>query len=528
MFWGDIFDYGAALAAKSVDPTASPWPGVWAPPAVVEGWRGTNLAAYETDFYHNIVSLTPEMRQVYGAGEMFLGGIDSACAARNMTAQLCAGNPPSFLEALTMPSITNARASIDYDWDGAPPGNSGARSNNGYHNWAAPDNSWVFWATRIAPSKDNFWTSFRDLSVAGGGQDSGRNGKDAELHAINALLLTGPVGLGDTCVGGDCMTNATLVRRLARADGVLLRPDRPMAAMDVMFAGLLDNPALRAMPGLCTVAQESLPSAAAANASCGARLWQTHATVYPEDPRRAPELATAPTRRLLSHAGVDATAQRTIPEALTLAPSFLLQHLVRSVDQPDSFRVRLSDLYPVPAAHRTTNNPTATAVALQVLWRVATDGGSKCVAGSDAVASGCIGLVANANASADLFDISTAGFHCAQEPYLGSSDNARVGLLPAGPNCQHQHGLWQVWTVDGDADFVLLGDLSAYVSLSGYRFRLPSQTPAGARGDNLVVVGMPGERVPVTYLRKATGGSWRVLVQLVTVGAGGRAEVTLK
>ena len=27
-------------------------------------WQGTNLAAYETDFYHNIVSETPEMRQV--------------------------------------------------------------------------------------------------------------------------------------------------------------------------------------------------------------------------------------------------------------------------------------------------------------------------------------------------------------------------------------------------------------------------------------------------------------------------------
>lgn len=111
-FWGDIFDYGASLASHSVDPAAETWPGVWAPPAVVAGWKGTNLAAYETDFYHNIVLATPVMRQVIGAGEMFLDGINTACAERNMTAQLCAGNPPSFLEALTMPSITNARASI--------------------------------------------------------------------------------------------------------------------------------------------------------------------------------------------------------------------------------------------------------------------------------------------------------------------------------------------------------------------------------------------------------------------------------
>ena len=174
------------------------------------------------------------------------------------------------------------------------------------------------------------------MSNLGYGADSGRNGKDAEMHAINALLLTGPVGLGDTCIGKDCMTNGTLVRRLARADGILLRPDRPMAPMDAMFGSLLDgidgvggvagggkftsmgeletgkrkmtpelhasassrasppsgasspvppppavSPRVRAMPGLCTLAQETQPDAESAH--CGARLWQTHATVYPED-----------------------------------------------------------------------------------------------------------------------------------------------------------------------------------------------------------------------------------------------------
>ena len=98
---------------------------------VKEGWKGTNLAAYETDFYHGLVFQTPELRTVFGAGEKFLDGIHQACAKRNMTAQICAGNPPSFLEALTMPSITHARASIDYDWDGDPPKNGGPRSSNG-------------------------------------------------------------------------------------------------------------------------------------------------------------------------------------------------------------------------------------------------------------------------------------------------------------------------------------------------------------------------------------------------------------
>ena len=61
------------------------------------------------------------------------------------------------------------------------------------------------------------WANLTPFSL----QDSGRNGKDAQLHALAALLSTGPVGLGDTCVGEECMVNATLVHRLARADGIL-------------------------------------------------------------------------------------------------------------------------------------------------------------------------------------------------------------------------------------------------------------------------------------------------------------------
>lgn len=556
-FWNDMFDYGTMLASKSVNRTAPAWPGTWAPQQVLAGWQGQNLAAYETDFYHNIVSATPELRQVLGAGEEFLGGIDKACASHNMTAQLCAGNPPSFLEALTMPRITNARASIDYDWDGDPTKNTGTRGNNGAHNWASPDNGWVFWATRIAPSKDNFWSSFRDLYKDGGGQDSGRNGKDAQLHALAAVLSTGPVGLGDTCVGQECMVNATLVHRLARADGILLRPDRPLAPVDVMFGALLGSTQQRSMPGLCTPAEEKAPDAPRSQ-KCGSRLWQTHATVWTEDPAKAPELATAPTRRLVSHAGVDATAQASVPAALATAVGavgsggggeFLLQHIVVSVDQPESFDLQVGDLY--PPLPPTLNKSV-------VLVRSATDGGKQCVAGTDAIASGCVTLVDVSaakvvpTATTPLFDVSTANATCSQPPYAG-------GVLPAGPNCLHTVEVWQVWVVESEAEFVLLGDCSKFVSLSGYRFRLPSSNGSGgnataaveeeaeheqeqvatpraaagvAVGESLVVVGMPDEEVEVTYLRRSAksraGVSWIVHVQQVVIGPDGRTLATLE
>ena len=123
------------------------WPGVWVPPAVQAGWQGTHVAAYETDFFWNMMADAPEMRQSYGAGEQFLMGIDTAAAARNMTVQLCAGNAPSLLQSLTLPTMTQARGSIDYAWDTPP------KEISSPHNWAAADTAWVFWATRMGLSK---------------------------------------------------------------------------------------------------------------------------------------------------------------------------------------------------------------------------------------------------------------------------------------------------------------------------------------------------------------------------------------
>ena len=77
---------------------------------------------------------------------------------------------------------------------------------------------------------------------------------------------------------------------------------------------------------------------------------------------------------------------------------------------------------------------------------------------------------------------------------------------------------------------MLLGDLSSYVSLSGYRFRLPAGgVPAGQEpGESLIVVGMPGERLNVTYLRRqGVASAWKVHVDEVRVGAGGRTAVVL-
>jgi hypothetical protein len=112
-------------------------------------------------------------------------------------------------------------------------------------------------------SKDNFWTEYRDFGPEGyHPSHPPGNGRNAELHAV-AAVLTGVVGIGDWVN----MTNTTLVRRLARADGILLKPDRPMAPMDMMLGSVVG--ASHSLPGYAT----------------GSRAWMTHATVAPEDPR---------------------------------------------------------------------------------------------------------------------------------------------------------------------------------------------------------------------------------------------------
>jgi hypothetical protein len=57
--------------------------------------------------------------------------------------QICGGTVPDFLKALTLPSITSARATTDYD------GEQPAPTIDSFHNFDAPTNAWPFWGTRM-------------------------------------------------------------------------------------------------------------------------------------------------------------------------------------------------------------------------------------------------------------------------------------------------------------------------------------------------------------------------------------------
>ena len=185
------------------------------------------------------------------------------------------------------------------------------------------------------------------------------------------------------------------------------------------------------------------------------------------------------------------------------------------ISQPNSC---VRSLYPAPAPD------------VKVAFvREATDGGPSCTAGADAVASGCVRAVVASGPGTALLDVSTSHHRCSQPDYTATDH-----VLPLGSNCLHAVGMWQLWTMEATTDFVLLGDLTSYVSLSGYRFRLPQAPAGGTIGEHLVVVGLPGEIVDVTYLRRTSGaaqgratGAWTIMVERVVVGSNGRMAVTL-
>ena len=63
-----------------------------------------------------------------------------------------------------------------------------------------------------------------------------------ELNLLIATLSTGPVGIADKA--GD--SNATLLQRSIRPDGLILQPDKPATSIDATF---IDSPAARQLQG---------------------------------------------------------------------------------------------------------------------------------------------------------------------------------------------------------------------------------------------------------------------------------------
>ena len=131
-------------------------------------------------------------------------GIDAALGARDLHAQWCMASPADFAQASRLRHVTSIRTSGDH----------------GY--LVGPEVLWAwFLHTNVMARALGLWP-YKDVF------HSTTQSATREVEALLAALSAGPVGIGDRIGEAD----VELIRRTCRADGVLVRPDVPIAAID--------------------------------------------------------------------------------------------------------------------------------------------------------------------------------------------------------------------------------------------------------------------------------------------------------
>ena len=156
------------------------------------------VVTYEQDWLSVLYRHSPELSADPAAGEAFMDSMAEAAQARGLSLQYCMALPRLFLQGARYPNLTTIRVSPDRfersRWD------------------------WFLYTSRLA-SALKIWP-FSDVLMS------------AEPdNLLIATLSAGPVGIGDR-IGSEDRENLVHV---ARADGVLVKPDAPLVPSDSMY-----------------------------------------------------------------------------------------------------------------------------------------------------------------------------------------------------------------------------------------------------------------------------------------------------
>ena len=178
-------------------------------PELYERWLDTAVAAgietFEHDWLVEAFLGVRQLRAAPGRARAWQEGIDRAAQERGITLQWCMASPADFCQTTTLRNVTSIRTSGDHGYIATP----GIL-------WA-----WFLYGNVLARAL-GLWP-YKDVFHAT--EDPGAHG---EVEALLSALSGGPVGIGDR-IG---VADPALVRRTCRADGILVKPDLPVAALD--------------------------------------------------------------------------------------------------------------------------------------------------------------------------------------------------------------------------------------------------------------------------------------------------------
>jgi len=180
-----------------------------------EGW---GLSMYEQDWMVTEYDCTAALQSNITMGDLWLKGMAEGAARSGRTVQYCMPTPYEVLSASALPAVTNARATDDYFHP----------TTSLTEQWAIGQTALFYWALNILPFKDGFYSSTHKQV---GGQTEGPE-THPDREAIMATLSAAMVGPMD----GIYLLNASRVMTTCRADGTVLKPDRPLTPPDACFA----------------------------------------------------------------------------------------------------------------------------------------------------------------------------------------------------------------------------------------------------------------------------------------------------
>ena len=184
-------------------------------PEAYERWLDQCLAwgveTFEHDWLVEVFHGIRWLRARPGRARAWQEGVDRAARDRGITLQWCMATPADFAQTVTLSQVTSVRTSGDH----------------GYI--ATPGQLWAWFCTTNALARSLGLMPFKDVFRS----DPEVAGDTGAPEALLSALSTGPVGLGDRVGRSD----PDLALRTCRADGILIKPDVPVAATDESMMG---------------------------------------------------------------------------------------------------------------------------------------------------------------------------------------------------------------------------------------------------------------------------------------------------